>query len=84
MESLIKFCFSNVQLNDVILKGMLAKVVKKDLFCDQAGLMFPNVADNTTLSCKLTVSEYINKINSCSEKTFKMWKANRADPGMCG
>lgn len=83
MESVIKSCFTQ-PLNNMVLKFMLVKLVTKDLFCDKAGLMFPNVVDNTTLSCKLTTSEYVSKINSCSNKTYKMWKENRADRAICG
>lgn len=59
-------------------------MITKDMFCDKAGLTIPVVASNATLPCDMTVSEYIDAINSCTANVYNMWTANRADKRVCG
>jgi len=63
----------------------LQKTLTKELMCDRAGLQSPVPADiepNTTF-CDTTIKAYLMRVNACSDKMLKMWKANRADEGLC-
>ncbi|XP_031565263.1 uncharacterized protein LOC116300522 [Actinia tenebrosa] len=75
-------CFPSLLIDQM--KASLKQIIPEEYMCEKAGLQAPDLSQiKVTIPCDISLSEYQNKINKCSDNFVKKWSANRADSTLC-